>query len=94
LSLFKSTPNNAFLIIVYGCINFKNHTQMKANMGTADKIIRVLIAVIIGVLIYTNVLSGTLAIVLGVLGIVFLLTSLVSFCPLYTLVGIKTCKTK
>ena len=67
---------------------------MKANMGTADKIIRVLIAVIIGVLIYTNVLSGTLAIVLGVLGIVFLLTSLVSFCPLYTLVGIKTCKTK
>jgi hypothetical protein len=68
--------------------------QMKANMGTADKIIRVLIAVIIGVLIYTNVLSGTLAIVLGVLGIVFLLTSLVSFCPLYTLVGIKTCKTK
>ena len=67
---------------------------MKANMGTADKIIRVLIAVLIGVLIYTNVLSGTLAIVLGVLGIVFVLTSLVSFCPLYTLVGIKTCKTK
>jgi hypothetical protein len=67
---------------------------MKANMGTADKIIRVLIAVIIGVLIYTNVISGTLAIVLGVLGIVFLLTSLVSFCPLYTPFGIKTCKTK
>ncbi len=67
---------------------------MKANMGTADKIIRVLIAVVIGVLIYTNVLSGTLAIVLGVFGIVFVLTSLVSFCPLYTLVGIKTCKTK
>jgi len=67
---------------------------MKANMGTADKIIRVLIAVLIGVLIYTNVLSGTLAIVLGVLGIVFVLTSLVSFCPLYTLVGVKTCKTK
>jgi uncharacterized membrane protein len=87
-------PNNAFLIIVYGCINLKNYTQMKANMGTADKIIRVLIAVIIGVLIYTNVISGTLAIVLGVLGIVFLLTSLVSFCPLYTPFGIKTCKTK
>ena len=67
---------------------------MKANMGTADKIIRVLIAVVIGVLIYTNMLSGTLAIVLGVFGIVFVLTSLVSFCPLYTLVGIKTCKTK
>ncbi|MFN2394733.1 MAG: DUF2892 domain-containing protein [Bacteroidales bacterium] len=67
---------------------------MKANMGTADKVIRVLIALAIGVLIYTDVLTGTLAIVLGVLSIVFVLTSLVSFCPLYTLVGIKTCKTK
>ena len=67
---------------------------MKANMGTADKVIRVLIALVIGVLIYTNVLSGTLAFVLGVLSIVFVLTSLVSFCPLYTLFGIKTCKTK
>jgi hypothetical protein len=67
---------------------------MKANMGTADKVIRVLIALVIGVLIYTNVLTGTLAIVLGVLSIVFALTSLISFCPLYTLFGIKTCKTK
>lgn len=67
---------------------------MKANMGTSDKIIRVIIAVVIGILIYTNVLSDTLAIVLGVLGIVLLLTSLVGFCPLYTLFGIKTCKTK
>lgn len=67
---------------------------MKANMGTADKIIRVLIALVVGVLIYTDVLTGTLAIVLGVLAIVFVLTSLVSFCPLYTLFGLKTCKTK
>ncbi len=63
-------------------------------MGTADKIIRVLIALVVGVLIYTDVLTGTLAIVLGVLAIVFVLTSLVSFCPLYTLFGLKTCKTK
>ena len=63
-------------------------------MGTADKVIRVLIAIAIGVLIYTDVLTGTLAIVLGVLAIVFVLTSLVSFCPLYTLFGIRTCKTK
>jgi hypothetical protein len=67
---------------------------MKANMGTADKVIRVLIALAIGVLIYTDVLTGTLAVVLGVLAIVFVLTSLVSFCPLYTLFGIRTCKTK
>lgn len=63
-------------------------------MGTADKVIRVLIALAIGVLIYTDVLTGTLAVVLGVLAIVFVLTSLVSFCPLYTLFGIRTCKTK
>lgn len=67
---------------------------MKANMGTADKVIRVLIAIVIGILIYTDVLTGTLAVVLGVLAIVFVLTSLVSFCPLYTLFGIRTCKTK
>ena len=67
---------------------------MKANMGTLDKIIRVLIALAIGVLIYTNILSGTLAIVLGVLSIVFALTSLISFCPLYTLFGLNTCKRK
>ena len=67
---------------------------MKANMGTLDKTIRVLIAIAIAILIYTNVISGTLAIVLGIFGIVFVLTSLVSFCPMYILFGIKTCKTK
>ncbi|MBW6479508.1 MAG: DUF2892 domain-containing protein [Bacteroidales bacterium] len=67
---------------------------MKANMGTADKVIRVLIALVTGVLIYANVLTGTLAIVLGVLSIVLVLTSLVSFCPIYSLFGVKTCKTK
>ena len=67
---------------------------MKANMGTLDKTIRVLIAIAIAILIYTNVISGTLAIVLGIFGIVFVLTSLVSFCPMYTLFGIRTCKTK
>ncbi|PKP25028.1 MAG: DUF2892 domain-containing protein [Bacteroidetes bacterium HGW-Bacteroidetes-2] len=64
---------------------------MKKNMGSADKMIRVFIAAIIGVLYFTNVITGTLGIVLMVLSIVFLLTSLVSFCPLYTLFGIRTC---
>jgi len=67
---------------------------MKANMGTLDKTIRVLIAIAIAILIYTNVISGTLAIVLGIFGVVFVLTSLVSFCPMYILFGIRTCKTK
>ena len=64
---------------------------MKKNMGSTDKIIRVLIAVVIAILFFTNVISGTLGIVLLVLAGVFVLTSLISFCPLYTLFGINTC---
>jgi hypothetical protein len=64
---------------------------MKKNMGTADKVIRVIAALVIGGLIWANVITGTLAIVLFVLAIVFLITSLISFCPLYTLFGIRTC---
>jgi hypothetical protein len=66
---------------------------MKKNMGNVDRIVRVLIAVVIAILFFTKVISGTLGIVLLVLGGVFLLTSLVGFCPLYAPFGIKTCKT-
>jgi len=52
-------------------------------MGPADKIIRFIIAAVIGVLYFMNIVSGTLGIVLLVLGGIFVLTSLVSFCPLY-----------
>lgn len=65
---------------------------MKKNMGSADKLIRILIAIVIGVLYYLGEIEGTLAIVLMAFAIIFLLTSLVSFCPLYTIFGIKTCK--
>jgi hypothetical protein len=64
---------------------------MKKNMGNIDKIIRILVAIIIAVLFFTKVITGTLGIVLLVLAGVFVLTSLISFCPLYTLVGINTC---
>lgn len=67
---------------------------MKKNMGSADKFIRILLAIIVGVLYYTNVINGTTAIVLGVLAVVFLLTSFISFCPLYVPFGITTCKTR
>ncbi|MCB0838230.1 MAG: DUF2892 domain-containing protein [Bacteroidetes bacterium] len=67
---------------------------MKKNMGNIDRIVRVLVAVIVAALYFTNVISGTVAIVLGVLAIIFVLTSLVSFCPLYTIFGLSTCKTK
>jgi len=56
---------------------------MKSNMGKADRIIRVLIAVIIAVLFFTKVITGTLGIVLLVLAGIFLLTSAIGRCPLY-----------
>lgn len=63
-------------------------------MGTTDKAVRIIIAAVIAVLYFTNVISGTLGIVLLVLAGVFVLTSLVSFCPLYAIFGLKTCPTK
>lgn len=56
---------------------------MKPNMGTADKVLRILAAIVITILYFTNVISGTLAIVLLVLAGIFILTSFISFCPLY-----------
>lgn len=64
---------------------------MKKNMGTADRIIRVVLAVIFAALYFSGTVTGTLGLVLVILGGVFVLTSLVSFCPLYTLVGLSTC---
>jgi uncharacterized membrane protein YtjA (UPF0391 family) len=67
---------------------------MKKNMGNTDRIIRTLIAAIAAYLYFSGTVSGTLGIVLVVVAIVFLLTSLVSFCPLYTLFGLNTCAVK
>ena len=65
---------------------------MKKNMGSADKTIRVFIAAIVALLYFTGVITGTLAIVLMILALVFIITSLISFCPLYPLFGINTSK--
>ncbi|NUM50120.1 MAG: DUF2892 domain-containing protein [Flavobacteriales bacterium] len=67
---------------------------MKKNMGTADKIIRILIAIIITALYITSTISGILAIVLLILSGIFIATSFIGFCPLYTLFKINTCKSK
>lgn len=67
---------------------------MKANMGNVDKMLRAIIAAVIAILFFTKVISGTLGIVLLVLGGVFLLTSFISFCPLYLPFGISTRKNK
>ncbi|MEI6277159.1 MAG: DUF2892 domain-containing protein [Prolixibacteraceae bacterium] len=65
---------------------------MKANIGTLDRIIRVLVAVVIAILYFTGVVSGTAAIVLLILAGVFVLTSLIKFCPLYLPFGLSTKK--
>lgn len=65
---------------------------MKANVGTIDKVIRLLVAVIFVALFFTNVVTGTPGIILLVLAGVFVLTSLISFCPLYLPFGINTKK--
>jgi hypothetical protein len=67
---------------------------MKPNMGNADRIIRVLLAAVFAYLYFSGTVSGTIGLVLVILGGVFVLTSLISFCPLYTLVGINTCPAK
>ncbi|WP_323789764.1 DUF2892 domain-containing protein [Psychroserpens sp.] len=67
---------------------------MKKNMGSADRIIRIIIAAIVGVLYLTGIISGTLGLVLLVLAVIFVLTSLISFCPLYAPFGISSCSLK
>lgn len=63
-------------------------------MGNVDRAIRVVLAIIIAALYYTGAVSGTLGIVLLALAAIFVLTSFISFCPLYAPFGISTCKTK
>ena len=63
-------------------------------MGTTDKVVRIIVAVVIAALYFANLISGTVAVVLLVLAGVFILTSLISFCPLYMPFGISTSKKK
>lgn len=67
---------------------------MKKNMGNADRLIRVIIAALIAYLYYNETISGTLGTILLIFAGVFVLTSLIKFCPLYTLLGINTCSVK
>ncbi len=67
---------------------------MKKNMGGMDRIIRLMVAVVVAVLYFAGMVQGTLAYVLLGLSGIFVLTSFISFCPLYALVGLNTCKAK
>ena len=65
---------------------------MTKNMGNVDRIIRFLLAVLVAVLYFTNVISGTVAVILGIIAVIFLVTSLIGFCPLYVPLKFSTRK--
>jgi hypothetical protein len=67
---------------------------MKQNMGTIDRVVRVIMAVLVLVLYLAGSITGTAAIILGIFAVIFVLTSVVGFCPLYGPLGISTKKKK
>ena len=67
---------------------------MKKNVGNTDKIVRIIIAIIVTALYFTGIIPGTLGIVLMIVAGILVATSLISFCPLYFIFKIKSCKTK
>ena len=71
-------------------VHHQKFNRMKANMGSTDKILRIIVAIVFGVVYFTGTVTGTLGIILLVLGGVFVATSFISFCPLYLPFGINT----
>jgi hypothetical protein len=67
---------------------------MNKNMGSADRIIRIIIALVVGLLFYFETISGALGYGLVIVAAIFLLTSFVSFCPIYFIFGIRSCPVK
>lgn len=65
---------------------------MKKNMGTVDRVVRTLLAVIVAILYFTGQISGVAAIILGIIAVIFLITSAVGFCPLYVPFKFSTLK--
>lgn len=65
---------------------------MTKNMGTVDRVVRTLLALVVAVLYFTGQISGTAAIILGIIAVVFLLTSVVGTCPLYVPLKLSTKK--
>jgi uncharacterized membrane protein len=73
--------------------NFK-HTAMEKNMGGVDRIVRLLVALLMVIAYFQGVVSGIFGIIVLILALVFVITSLVSICPIYALFGISTCPPK
>jgi len=64
---------------------------MKKNMGSVDKIIRFILAAVFVALYFTGTVTGVVGYILLALAVIFVFTSLISFCPLYTIIGLRTC---
>lgn len=67
---------------------------MKKNIGKIDKMIRISLAILIAVLYFMDIINGTVAIVLGIIAIVFVVTSFLNYCPIWGVLGIRTFKEK
>ncbi|NOU38304.1 MAG: DUF2892 domain-containing protein [Ferruginibacter sp.] len=67
---------------------------MKKNIGSTDKIIRLVIAAVIAVLYFMDKISGTTAVILGAVAIIMLVTSFLNFCPIWSVLGKSTCEVK
>jgi len=65
---------------------------MKLNMGSWDRIIRLFVTPLVVILLITGVLNGTLAVILGIIAIIFFITGVTGFCPLYVIFGVSTKK--
>ncbi len=70
----------------------KQENYMKHNMGTTDRVLRTIVAVIFGYLIFKGTVSGVLAVILGVIAVAFLVTSATGVCPPYNMFGFSTCR--
>jgi len=77
---------------VHLIIKRKEYKNMKCNIGSTERIIRALLALVLGVLYFTNIISGTLGIVAIIVAVVLLATSVIGFCPLYVPLKISTKK--
>ena len=93
MTFIIALSNNCYISFFETSILLYHKTNaMKKNMGNTDKIIRILVALVIILLYFTHQISGMLAIVGLILSGIFILTSFISFCPLYLPFGINTCK--
>ncbi len=65
---------------------------MKKNMGTVDRIVRIILAIVVIILYFTGQITGIAAIILGIFAAAFIITSAIGFCPLYLPIGLSTAK--